>query len=437
MAIWAVHQNNQVESTTSPKCALFRLRNLKGPIDEVALSHAILLPHDIRENFDFEVSEYDGTAATVRISFKDTTHEHLVQRLSIFPGISNLSVNGFYDWLPLDSTTIQCMHPHDGPIPIEAVDRMLDQIDHGEEFNARSCLPLIFPGTTLTSNEDDGTSIVWGEDSIRNLSTTINTVNFLIFASAKKFVHKGRDSFLVLVVRILNTLKSIPILGKTIMNIEESIGGKIGGNFFKEYYQNLDQLLIELEQALGEIIISLTEDHFRQIKDVISRILLIVKASNKELDALTEYVSKMKNRKEYTDIVFKGAIAGVAVSAGIMSTFVLNPTNIAKRFLFSRTAALLSTLGFASISGAAYLLSNHYKKNIARYEQAQNNLERLEKLLTRMENSNDYYFYLNDNQYPGKAEILIDLLNEFKDEICHLINDVIDVTDEYIYHKTN
>ncbi|CAG8825473.1 16205_t:CDS:2, partial [Dentiscutata erythropus] len=119
----------------------------------------------------------------------------------------------------------------------------------------------------------------------------------------------GRDSFLVLVVRILNTLKSIPILGKTIMNIEESIGGKIGGNFFKEYYQNLDQLLIELEQALGEIIISLTEDHFRQIKDVISRILLIVKASNKELDALTEYVSKMKNRKEYTDIVFKGAIA--------------------------------------------------------------------------------------------------------------------------------
>ncbi|CAG8815572.1 21509_t:CDS:1, partial [Dentiscutata erythropus] len=75
------------------------------------------------------------------------------------------------------------------------------------------------------------------------------------------------------------------------------------------------------------------------------------------------------------------------------------------------------TLGFASISGAAYLLSNHYKKNIARYEQAQNNLERLEKLLTRMENSNDYYFYLNDNQYPGKAEILIDLLNEFKDEI--------------------
>ncbi|CAG8576017.1 2736_t:CDS:2, partial [Acaulospora colombiana] len=255
--IWTVQQNNRTESTTTPKYALFRLRNLRGPIDEVALCNAILTSQDAREDFTFEVSDYDGTAATVRVVFNNTTHENLVQRLSIYSEIRNLSENGFYDWLPLDSATIQCMNPRpmiestpsyeDQSIQIETVDRAIDQIS-SEDYNGNICFTSIFPGTTLTSSEDGQTSILWGE-SFRNIATTIK------------------------------------------------------------------MLLVELEEAIGKTIISLSagqygnlNEHFRDMGEVLSRIRPFVERGKRELDELVEYVKKLQEKKDLADKIFRGAV---------------------------------------------------------------------------------------------------------------------------------
>ncbi|CAG8507803.1 15068_t:CDS:2 [Acaulospora morrowiae] len=422
--IWAVQQNGGNESTNTPNYALFRLRNLKGPIDEVALCNAILTPQDAREDFTFEVSDYDGTSATVRIVFNNTTHHNLVQRLSIYSEIRNLSENGFYDWFAIDSATIQCMNPRpatesitlqDQPIQIETVDRVIDQISGGEY----QCLPSIFPGTTLTSSEDGRTSILWGE-SFTNIATTIKMVNLMIFTRAKDFTETEKDRFIVFIVRILNVMKSIPILGKTIVTIEESTGGRLGHDFFKDYYEGLDHHLVKLEEALGETIISLSEgqydnlnEHFRKMGEVLSRICPFVENGSQELNNLAEYVKKLQEKKDITDKIVKGALTGAAISltAGLTTLFM--------RKLLVTWA--FSCAGCAGVGGAAaYLLSNHYKNTISRYDDTHKNLKSMENLLKRMSESNNTYLNLDEGKYPGRAEILIECLKEFQEEIRKL-----------------
>lgn len=129
----------------------------------------------------------------------------MIKRLSSYPGINKLSTNGFSDWVPLDSCTVNILHPFSSsysvkfspekgepPLEIEKVDRAIDNmagVRCGVKLNSNKCLASLFPGSEVTSSRDGNFHIIWS-NSIKNISTYIQLFNFVIIGRTNRFFEK-------------------------------------------------------------------------------------------------------------------------------------------------------------------------------------------------------------------------------------------------------
>ncbi|CAG8496114.1 25667_t:CDS:2 [Gigaspora rosea] len=418
--IYALRQN--VSSTSPNPFAEFRIQNLKGPIDEVTLNDAILTPCDAREHFSFRVSDYDGMSATVRISYNYFNHEDLVKRLSSYSGINKLSTNGFSDWIPLDSCTVNILHPHsshsekfstgidDLPLEIEKVDRAIDNMAGakcGIRTNSNTCLVSLFPGSIVTSSNDGNFHIIWS-NSIRNISAAIQLFNFVIIGRTNRFFEKAKDRFLLLSVHMLNAIRSIPVLHKTIMIIKRFFESHLIDEELKELFKNVDDLLVKLGQAIESIINTLEENRY----DLLNGITFGIN----QLDALAEEANALQERTNILTYVMRGAILGVVFFGGM--TFSAGVRGITRQQFIRRLAGgIVGCVAYGSVYGFSYLLSNQYKEDIDKYKKAKEDLKKMDELFSNMNETNVHYLHLDDQLYPGKAEIFADVFKKFQTEV--------------------
>ncbi|CAG8651625.1 13680_t:CDS:2 [Gigaspora margarita] len=413
--IYALRQN--VSSTSPNPFAEFRIQNLKGPIDEVTLNDAILTPCDAREHFSFRVSDYDGMSATVRISYNYINHEDLVKRLSSYSGINKLSTNGFSDWIPLDSCTVNILHPHsshsekissgtdDLPLEIEKVDRAIDNMAGakcGIRTNTNTCLVSLFPGSIVTSSNDGNFHIIWS-NSIKNISAAIQLFNFVIIGRTNRFFEKTKDRFLLLSVHILNAIRSIPVLHKTIMIIKRFFESHLIDEELKDLFKNIDDLLIKLGQTIESIINTLEENRYDQL--------------NEDANALQE-------RTNILTYVMRGAILGAVFFGGM--TFSAGVRGITRHQFIRRLAGgIVGCVACGSVYGFSYLLSSQYKEDIDKYKKAKENFKKMDELFSNMNETNVHYLHLDDQLYPGKAEIFADVFKKFQTEVQNMDLNVI------------
>ncbi|CAG8748414.1 6882_t:CDS:2, partial [Dentiscutata erythropus] len=433
--IYALRQN--VSSTSPNPFAEFRIQNLKGPIDEVTLNDAILTPWDARENFRFRVSDYDGMSATVRISYNYTNHEDLIKRLSSYSGINKLSTNGFSDWIPLDSCTVSILHPFSShsekfssdngelPLEIEKVDMAIDNMAGDkckDRINQNKCLASLFPGSTVTSSQDGNFHIIWS-NSIKNISAVIQLFNFVIIGRTNRFFEKTKDRFLLYSVHILNAIRSIPVLHKTIMIIKHFFESHLIDDQLKDLFKNIDDLLVKLEQTIGNIINTLGENrydqlngHFAKTSEILREICSLIEKGINKLDALAEEANALQERTNILTYVMRGAILGAVFFSGM--TFSAGVPGITRQQFIRRLAG--GIVGFVTCSSVyeySYLLSSQYREDIDMYKRAKEDLKKMDELFSNMNDTNVHYLHLDDQLYPGKAEIFANVFKKFQNEV--------------------
>ncbi|CAJ0637798.1 6605_t:CDS:2 [Entrophospora sp. SA101] len=107
-----IEENSLFSDPNAEKFSLFQLFNLKAPIDETSLSRSII-PVGLRHLYSFEVNEYNGKTAKVKISFRNQVHTdfHNLLRLA-GTNLFYLTENGLNDWVPIDNITFQLFHPN-------------------------------------------------------------------------------------------------------------------------------------------------------------------------------------------------------------------------------------------------------------------------------------------------------------------------------------
>ncbi|CAG8490050.1 3736_t:CDS:2 [Paraglomus occultum] len=192
-------QLNNIEDDSADNWALFQVTNLRSPPDEITLRQILS-----DTNVNFEISAYDGASARIKICFRDNDmRSSIVSRLRNSPELIRLSHNGFDDWCPTDSLTVELMcmmlpsdtdnDSHEESVEErELVDRILSvEVDSSEQGSAGQLVtdPLILrtlsPGARYVDIRDHGQGcygVIWSSDRssfehcIKNLNALIKVV---------------------------------------------------------------------------------------------------------------------------------------------------------------------------------------------------------------------------------------------------------------------
>ncbi|KAF0482335.1 hypothetical protein F8M41_023458 [Gigaspora margarita] len=107
-----VEENINFLEEGSRNFSSFKVFNLKGPIDGITLS-TLVVPQAIKQYYSFEVSEYHGSSAKVKIYFSNKPHSDVVNLLrNAITNLYYISENGLMDWVPTDSITFNIIYPN-------------------------------------------------------------------------------------------------------------------------------------------------------------------------------------------------------------------------------------------------------------------------------------------------------------------------------------
>ncbi|CAG8627893.1 10033_t:CDS:2 [Paraglomus brasilianum] len=431
--IYDVQLNNVEEDNSADNWALFQVTNLRSPPDEITLRQILSDTH-----VNFEISAYDGASARIKICFRDNDmRSSIVSCLRNSPELIRLSSNGFDDWCPTDSLTVQlmCLMPPsdtDNDSHEEWVDEreLVDQIlpggeqDSSEQGSSAGQLvrdPLILrtlsPGARYVDVRDHGNGcygVIWSSDRSSFLHC-INNLNALIKAVKAKCLDPLRA---ILWYRFQIAANSALKLCDAISAIRNSVGNA----FFRLVFGDVGATLTPKIEALDNVITDLLdvlkhrnpEDYLDQAlgksssNQIFERVIRCFNELGDQLKQTEESMKKFVKRQETVGLIGSTVeFAAVICVSGLATSLYKGWQTIGWKM---KTAQVLGIFGSVGV----VFLVNQLKEVAIICGKTVENVQLLQNTLGRLLQQAGEDFRLANNNGQAKVELLIAGLERFQ-----------------------
>ncbi|CAJ0891764.1 14071_t:CDS:2 [Entrophospora sp. SA101] len=358
----------------------------------------------------------------IKIKFSNKSHENLIEELLTSSKIALMTSNGFSDWVPLDSTSYECIlqsstarHDNNGgkdemrqsllralsdtidPVLLDVViDDLLDDFES-------SAFEKLFPGPIITifrgQNRVSMTVVLtcsrfsFDEDMGKIFIDILNSLiqDRKIEKTYEKHIY---DSFFLLVVRLLNLIRDLVHLNAT---YEEFYSPGV----FPLFTGSIKYLKVKYIESLTDLEKSLIDVGFEKFEDRLQELSMMVR----EIDQTLEMASI--NLQTYINNLM--AIA-------LPSIYYYNNTFGEAITIFGCMIGCIIFLISAFWSG---WLRNNYSKAISLHKKAipihsetANSVEALQRWLNRISIVRRCKVPMNNNELKNRKTILYYLFDE-------------------------
>ncbi|CAG8541603.1 11690_t:CDS:2 [Diversispora eburnea] len=372
----------------------------------------------------------DPNRLKIKIKFSNKSHADLVDFLANSSKIASLTLNGFTDWIPLDSTSYESLIKSEeerqnsilralgdtiDPIVLDvAIDDLLDDF-------ATGAFEKLFPGPILNINRDSKknngkvvmtTVITRGRYSFDESmgKIFIEILNALIQDRRleKNFDEHTYDSYFLLVVRLLNLIRDLVHLNEIYEDFHSPRMCPLFSNSIKYMKVKYVESLTDLEKALIDIGFEKFEDRLQELTMIVREIDRNVEASYRNIQMDVE---KWEKQKKMVNFFY------------ILSIFVTIALPVSYHYYRQLPFKFIMTVIGISISLLSALWNgwskNNYSKAIKTHKKAisihaatANSLEALQRWLNRISIVKTYKVPINNEELNVRKTVLMYLFDE-------------------------
>ncbi|CAI2169942.1 16884_t:CDS:2 [Funneliformis geosporum] len=402
---------------------------------------------ELRAGSSIEIN--DPAKLKVKIKFSNKSHVDVVEGLRTSTSIAELTLNGFADWVPLDSTSYECIiqsseTSHDNSITksesesrhtiLRALSDNIDPVlldvvidDLLDDFESGAFRKL-FPGPIVRVdrgiNEVVMTVVLtrgrypFDEDMGKIF---IEILNALIQDRKieKKFDKHIYDSFFLLVVRILNLIRDLVHLNETYEDFHSPGVCPLFANSIKFMKVKYIESLTDLEKALIDIGFDNFEDRLQELTMMIREVDRCVETAYGNLQADVE---KWKKRRSMANFSY---FLSILIAIALPSIY--HYYRQTEYVPFGPITSILGcVLGFFcafwhgwSRNSYDKAISSH-RKAIPIHSSTTQSLDSLERWLNRISIVKRCKIPMNYNELKGRKAILSYLFDELVSSVAEL-----------------
>ncbi|CAG8553448.1 5757_t:CDS:2 [Ambispora gerdemannii] len=318
-----VERNSAHENKESRNYALFRVYNLKCSLAKlrqeiisiVGLSTKIEFTHSsayakssMQSLGDENTNTSKCDVVKIRILFRNSTHQTVINRLYSSLAIRELTENGFNDWIPLDITSYHIIEPtwrlivvstdnwppHSDVVKQTLLTSGIDDIIRKQ--NTYQGLAELFHGQVYKVERDNNHGSGNAADPLIVVETRTFNSN-PVFVEVYNWIfeygmlnEENLDTcFISLLVSSLNVYTSLFCLNDVYENLSTHGWGSFGNTIFKGESPNVTLIkrIINLEQVLTEIQLDSFKNHTYKLHDAIDRLTSLFEKDAKDLEMRT------------------------------------------------------------------------------------------------------------------------------------------------------